>query len=317
MPKLLALLLASLVAASCVSAQMQIANRAPSSGKNQYLRLPVGTPGFLADDFEVGAPNEDWVIDHIRLWVVPDPKASSARAAGELFTKITLFGGIAFELPTPGEVTCDCHNLRALRTSFFEPGGAVFNTPDATLTLARQAEGPDLWQVDLQDLRWSVPGAKAIQFGLLATPRPGQESSALYYVGSFSDGGQHLRIFNDAASLKGPLAQNDSRRIDVQVWGHLLAGVSILPAGDKLTVTLRGQPALQASQVDPASLRFGPGNALAENVHVVDSRHDGQPDLVMSFKVADAAIAPKSVNACLTGKRLDGAPFTGCDLLPH
>lgn len=316
MLKYCVLLLASLACVSPVSAQMQIADRAPSSGEKQYLSLPAGTPGFLADDFQVGAANEDWVIDHIRLWVTPDPKATSAHA-GVLFTKVTLFGGIAPELPTPGEVTCDCHNLPALRTASFQPGAATFNTPGDSLTLARQADGTDVRQIDLNNLKWSVPGATAIQFGLLATPRSGQEGATLYYLGSPSDGGRHLRIFSEAASIKGSLAQNDSGRADIQVWGHLLARVSIRPAGDMLMVTLRGQPALQASQVDPASLRFGPGKAPAENVHVVDTGHEAQPDLVMSFKVADAGIAPKDVNACLKGQRLDGAPFEGCDLLRH
>ena len=158
------------------SAQMLIANRASTSGANQYLSLPKGTEGFLADDFQVGAADEDWIIDHIRLWMVPDPKATTGHAPGELFIKIALFGGIAPGLAAPGEVTCDCHNLPALRTAFFKPGDPAFNTPGDSLTSVRQAEGPDLWQIDLEDLKWSVPGAKPIQFGILATPRAGQET---------------------------------------------------------------------------------------------------------------------------------------------
>jgi hypothetical protein len=299
---------------STVCAQMQIAERAASPAP-QYLSLPAGTQGFLADDFQVGAVEEDWVIDHIRLWIARDTKATSPRAAGELFTRITLFGGIAPDLPTAGEVTCDCHNLPKLRTLTFA-GGAALDTEGSTFTVTRQADGTDLWQLDFKDLKWSVPGARPIQFGLLAASRSGQDTP-LYYLGSAPGSGQHLRIFSDDGRIQGPLAQSDPGRVDVQVWGHLLAKVSISAAGDRLTVVLHGQPAIQASQVDPASLHFGPSGVRPEHVQVVDSGHSGQPDLLMSVKIVDIGITRQSVNACLNGQRVDGAPFEGCDLLPH
>jgi hypothetical protein len=315
MLKRLVVLFASLAVASQLSAQMLITDRAPASGTAQYLNLPAGTAGFLADDFQVGAANEDWVIDHIRLWVVSDPKVTSAHGAGELFTKITLFGGIAPEPSTPGQVDCDCHNLPALRTAFLGHSGASFHTPGSSLTLLRQADGPDFWQIDFEDLKWSVPGAKAIQFGVLADARRGGATSGFYYVGSVGDSGQHLRVFSSAGKFENALSEKDPGRVNIQVWGHLLARVSIRLAGDKLAVTLLGQPALEGSQVDPASLHFGPKGVTPEGANIV--AHGDQSDLAVYIRPADAGIEPKSINACLRGQRLDGAPFEGCDLLPH
>ncbi len=300
-----------------LSAQLLIAHRPRSSGANQYLGLPKGTEGFLADDFQVGVAGEDWVIDHIRLWAVPDPKLITAHAPGELFAKITLFGGIAPEPPTPNEVHCDCHNLPALRTAFFERGGASFNTPHDSLTLARQADGADIWQIDFEDLKWSVPGAKAIQFGVIAEPRSAGKVPSLYWVASAAEGGQHLRVFTSDGKFQKPFGDKDVSRINIQVWGHLLAKVSIQRSGDELVITLRRQPSLEASQVDPASLRFGPQGVSPGNVRVVDVDHPGQPDLVMSVTKAGSGLSPKDINACLSGQRLDGAPFQGCDLVPH
>jgi hypothetical protein len=82
-------------------------------------------------------------------------------------------------------------------------------------------------------------------------------------------------------------------------------------------VILRGESFLEPSQVDTASLRFGPHGASPDNVRMEDFDHDGKLQLVMDFRAADSGLTPKSINACLSGQRRDGAPFEGCDLLAH
>jgi len=316
MLKFVAFLLAGVASVANLSAQMLIVDRGPTSTSNQSLGLTAKTDAFLADDFVIGVAKEDWVIEHIRLWAVPDPKANGAQGAGDLFKKISFFGGIAPDILVAGPnapVECDCHNLPALKTAAIEPGGNSTDSPDVAISSNKQ-EGSDLWQVDFKEMKWSVPGGTSIQFGILAEPFAG---FTWYNLGSPTDS-SHLRVFSNVGKVQGPY-QGDAAgsTMNIQVWGHLLARVSIHTSGQKYHVILRSQSYLDATQVDPASLHFGPGKASPENVHVEDVNHNGKGDLVMYFRAADSGIAAKSINACLTGKRLDGAPFEGCDLLSH
>lgn len=316
MLKLFVFLLACFASEAELSAQMLILDRGPSLESNLSVGLPKQAEGFLADDFQAGTAKEDWVIDHIRLWAVPDPRATSAHGLGDLFKKISLYGGIAPDPPPPGQkagAECDCHNLPALKTAAVEPGSDATDNPDVVVSSGKH-EGSAVWQIDFQDLKWSVPGGTSIQFGVLAEPYSSYSWSNL---GSPASDGQHLRVFSSAGKLQSSFHAEPPGRMNIQVWGHLLARISIRPSGQKFRVILWSEPFLEGSQVDTASLRFGPRNAPADNVHVEDANHDGKVDLVMYFRAADSGIAPKSVNACLTGRRLDGAPFEGCDLLAH
>ena len=313
MLRLLFYFLASFALVLDLSAQMLIVDRSPASGSNQLLGLSKETNSFLADDFVVGVAKEDWVIDHIRLWAVPDPTATSSRALGDFFKKLSLFGGIAPDPLAPNAAPeCDCHNLPALKTAAIERGSNSTDSPDVMISSMKQ-DGSDLWQIDFKDMKWSVPGGTGIQFGILADPSSG---STWYTLGTPGDS-QHLRVFSSAGKLQNALPADSPAAMNIQVWGHLLSRISIHPSGQKFHVVLHSQSYLDASRVDPASLHFGPGKASPEKVHVEDVNHNGKTDLVMYFRAADAGLAAKSINACLTGKRLDGAPFEGCDLLAH
>lgn len=319
MLKLLASLFTCAALAVDVSAQqlMLILDRAPSSESVQSLGLTQQTDAFIADDFVVGAAKEDWVIDRIRLWAVADPKAPSPRALGDLVKKISLLGGIAPDLPKPSQppsADCDCHNLPVLKSTSIEPGSNTASNRDVEIASGPQIHGSRTWQIDFNDLRWSVPGGMRIQFGVFAEPNSGY---TWYNLATPSDPAEQLRVFSSTGKFERALMPPSPVRINVQVWGHLLARISIRPTGQKLQVILWNAPYLGAEQVDRASLHFGPAKAVPESTEVEDVQHTAQPALVMLFEAAASGIAPRSVNACLTGKRQDGVPFEACDLLSH
>jgi hypothetical protein len=319
MLKLLAFLFACAIFIADVSAQQQILilDRASSGESVQSLGLTEQTDAFIADDFVIGATKEDWIIDRIRLWAVADPKAPSPRALGDLVRKISLLGGIAPDLPKPNQppgADCDCHNLPVLKSTSIEPGSNTAGNRDVVIASGAQIHGSPTWQIDFNDLRWSVPSGVRIQFGVFAEPNSGR---AWYNLATPSDPAEQLRVFSSAGKFEKTFTSPSPARINVQVWGHLLARISIRPIGQKLQVILWNSPFLGAEQVDRASLRFGPGKALPESTEVEDVQHSGEPVLVMLFQPAASGITPRSVNACLTGKRQDGAPFEACDLLSH
>jgi len=319
MLKLLAFLFACAAFVADVSAQqlLLICDRAPSSESVQSLGLTQQTGAFIADDFVVGTAKEDWVIDRIRLWAVADPKAPSPRALGDLVKKISLLGGIAPDLPKPSQppgADCDCHNLPALKSTSIEPGSNTAGNPEVEIVSGLQVHGSPTWQIDFNALRWSVPGGTRIQFGVFAEPNSGY---TWYNLATPSGPAERLRVFSSTGKFERAFPSPSAARINVQVWGHLLARISIRLTGQKIQVILWNAPFLGVGQVDRTSLQFGPAKAAPESTEVEDVQHSGQPSLVMLFESAASGIAPRSVNACLTGKRQDGAPFEACDLLPH
>ncbi len=319
MRKLLAFLFVCAAVAADVSAQERIIilDRAPSAESVQPLGLTKRTDAFIADDFAVGAAKEDWVIDRIRLWAVADPKAPSPRALGDLVKKISLLGGIASDLPKtdqPLGADCDCHNLPVLKSTSIQPGSNTAGNRDVEVASGPQIHESPTWEIDFNDLRWSVPGAIRIQFGVFAESKAGY---TWYNLATSSDPDEQLRIFSSTGKFEKAFTSPSPARINVQVWGHLLARISIRPSGQELQVILWSAPFLGAEQVDRSSLHFGPGKAVPESTEVEDVQHNGQPVLVMVFQPAASGITPRSVNACLTGKRQDGTPFEACDLLSH
>jgi hypothetical protein len=323
MLKLFVFLLGCASAASDLPTHMLIFDRSPSSGATQSLGLPKQTETFLADDFQVGADKEVWVVDHVRVWALPDPQATSSRSPGDLFKKISFYGGIAPDTPThnqKADVECDCHNLPPLKTAILQPGSDSTDSPDVLISSNPGRDGLEAWQIDFENLRWSVPGATNIQFGILAEGRQvhdGDSSYTWYNLASPGADGDHLRVFSSAGKLQSAFHEENAARMNIQVWGHLLARISIRSAGQRFRVILQREPFLDASQIDTSSLRFGPRSASPEKARIEDVDHKGKPVLVMDFRAADSGIPPESINACLTGRRLDGAPFEGCDLLRH
>ncbi|MGA7446169.1 MAG: hypothetical protein WBQ43_08355 [Terriglobales bacterium] len=319
MLKFLAFLFACAAFVADISAQqlMLILDRAPTAESVQSFGMAKRTDAFIADDFVIGAAKEDWIIDRIRLWAVADPEAPWPRALGDLVKKISLLGGIAPDLPQPNQpkgADCDCHNLPVLKSTSLQPGSNTAGNRDVEIASGPQIHGSPTWQIDFNDLRWSVPSGVRIQFGVFAEPNSGR---VWYNLATPADPAGQLRVFSSTGKFEKAFTSPSSARINVQVWGHLLARISIRPTGQKLQVILWNAPFLGAEQVDRASLHFGPGNAVPESTEVEDVQHSGQPALVMLFQPAASGITPRSVNACLTGKRQDGAPFEACDLLSH
>jgi hypothetical protein len=72
-----------------------------------------------------------------------------------------------------------------------------------------------------------------------------------------------------------------------------------------------------ATTVDPMSVRFGPRGAKeAHNKgHIEDVNRDGEPDLVLHFKIQATGITCGDTSASLTGETRDGDPIQGSDAI--
>jgi hypothetical protein len=72
---------------------------------------------------------------------------------------------------------------------------------------------------------------------------------------------------------------------------------------------------LDATTVDPLSVRFGPKGAkeVHKKGHIEDVNHDGEPDLVLHFKTQATGMKCGDISASLTGETFDGDPIQGSD----
>ncbi len=82
-----------------------------------------------------------------------------------------------------------------------------------------------------------------------------------------------------------------------------------------ITVALFGSAALDAGDVDPATLAFGPGGAgldHSSSLRLADLDRDGIDDVIMQFRADDAGLASAKGEACLEGATHAGVWFRGC-----
>ncbi|MDX1382356.1 MAG: hypothetical protein R3190_01875, partial [Thermoanaerobaculia bacterium] len=76
-------------------------------------------------------------------------------------------------------------------------------------------------------------------------------------------------------------------------------------------VTILTTPVFDATDVDPATLRFGPGEAETAHPsgHVTDADGDGDFDLLLHFRIAETGIVCGDSEAQLTGETFGGEPL--------
>ncbi len=306
----------ALLQAVPLHAQVLLVNQDNAAARQAAIRVGRGMgTGFVADHFRVGSPGETWILDAIQTWALPDPSGGPAKL-GDLFERVSLFGGIESPPPAPGEAICDCHNLMVIKTATLRTGA---DTPDtADVHVSRSSHSA--LQVTFKNLNWSVPGGADLQFGVMGLGRTtaGGRKYVWYNLAGATDAAHQLKVFDEKGKLDGPYtetgsASNPNIGINVQVWGHKPASISIRSGDESIEVILHSTATLDSKRTDLASLRFGPSGAAPVLTRFEGSK--SQTDLILQFRRQETGIAATALNACLDGHLQDGVPFEGCDLL--
>jgi hypothetical protein len=95
-------------------------------------------------------------------------------------------------------------------------------------------------------------------------------------------------------------------------------------ARGKLPVAILGSDTFDVTDVDVATLAFGPDTAAPSHDltklgafadHLQDVDDDGVTDLISHYRIENTGIEPDNTEACITGNTLDGTPFKGCDVI--
>jgi hypothetical protein len=196
-----------LLAACPLAAQTLVVDR-PATTEARPQRIERADGKILSDFFRVGAAGEVWMIDAIRLWAIP----GCGKELGDSIEKITVLGALD-NPPVPGQPVCDCHALVALAEIPLAAGSSVSGNPNVTLTHKN-----GLWQIDVRNVRWSVPGASDVLFTVRAAARAKQVCQwSLAASPAGSD--YRLHLLNEKTV---PIGLADTagqpRTVDVQVW---------------------------------------------------------------------------------------------------
>jgi hypothetical protein len=85
----------------------------------------------------------------------------------------------------------------------------------------------------------------------------------------------------------------------------------------KVPVAILSTAAVDATTVDPLSVRFGPRGATAVHGrgHLRDVDGDGDLDLILHFNIQDTGIRCGDTSAALTGRTMDGRAIQGSDAI--
>lgn len=285
---------------------------------------------YVADHFVLGQPGEMWVIDKVRVWAVPGLENGQPGALGDLFEKITLFGGLESENPpttaSQAALVCACHGPIPIASTSVSPGSSASQDSHVLIQPIRSAEGASfnesgrslsVWQMDFEDLRWNVPGGVNVQFGVHGAGRPGSNGKHVWFNLASNVSGEHdFRLFETNGSpvvpAEGTVSSDHSVGINVQVWGHRTARVDVRRLGNTWQVKLLDSPGIDVHQVRVETLHFGPKGAKPVESTVEPSSDEGGAELVLKIAAAAAGIQPNQLTACLGGRLLDNVPFEGC-----
>lgn len=293
---------------SNLPAQMLLVNR---TGGDTAIGSTESSGLFLTDAFHPGSTGETWVIDRIRIWGMPDPRAAATRFPGDLFRSITLRAGLWTDPPEPGTPDCGCHGLLSLVTVPLARGTLRTTNSNVTITATQGA-----WQIDFNRLSWSVPGGSRVQLGIETRGRSASNATknyAWYMRGAPSSDPNTWHLFSPDGKPAREFVEGKGSRLDVQVWAHRMATITITHSSHNYEVRLQAQRGFEVNEVDLSTIRFGGVGVNSERMRITDGDADGLPDLVIP--VSSMPFPPGS-SICLNGKLRNGHPFEGCSLVP-
>jgi YVTN family beta-propeller protein len=109
---------------------------------------------------------------------------------------------------------------------------------------------------------------------------------------------------------------------------HIQIEIDIKPGSDPnplnlkskgvIPVAILGTADFDVTDVDCATLAFGPGGAMPVHKalgHIDDVNGDGYDDLVSHYRTQEAGVSPDDTEACVTGATTDGTSIEGCDVV--
>jgi dipeptidase len=149
-----------------------------------------------------------------------------------------------------------------------------------------------------------------------------REAAETKAAASGADAAQAMPVLtaftHERARAAWGLAKNEYDKIETVTVEIMTAEMSKSARGRTVSVAILSGPRFDAGQVDPATVRFGPGYVRLDKWakgrgRLLDADRDGRQDLVMTFALDDVLklAAPCRSDLWLTGATRQGRVFTG------
>lgn len=204
------------------------------------VRWSGDNQGFVGDDFTVGSPGEQWVIDSIRTWAVPGYAGTTTERLSDFYQDVRLYLGTASSDVTPVataqlvEGTDDATNPNIRIAKATNDGALLYDDFGTSLPI---------WQIDFNNLNISVRGGIKTRFGVWGMGRPiaGRDGKTHIWFnhgsnaalsGARQDGADGVMLtFDGAGRADGVLRAEDKdwnkpSDINVQVFAHRVGGAA-------------------------------------------------------------------------------------------
>ncbi|NEO77162.1 hypothetical protein [Moorena sp. SIO4G3] len=199
--------------------------------------------GFSGDDFTIGNVEDTFFIDTIRTWMVPGLSIGDPDNLGDWFESLTLLTGLAAE-----------DDISPLASATLDPNSNVTSNPDITITQVPYLDAAgsmydnfgdfvNIWQVDFNNLNWTIEGGTTYNFGVRGVGREIPDFGIFYpwynhasnaaLSGSPQDGADNRYLQFDASGEflniidSNGFGWDKSSDINVQIFGEATPKTSV------------------------------------------------------------------------------------------
>ena len=168
------------------------------------IRWTMYDNGFLGDDFTIGAPGENWVVDAIRVWTVPGVNKKNPDYLGDFYQDVRLYFGAAQGGLSPivtGTLTAGSNqssNSNILISDITAAGSPAYQNFRTNM---------QVWQIDFTQLNLPVQGGEKYRFGAWGLGRTAP--NAVARDGRIRTNHQTYAWFNAASNAEYAAAKQD------------------------------------------------------------------------------------------------------------
>ncbi|AOY82384.2 MAG: hypothetical protein F6K63_02510 [Moorea sp. SIO1G6] len=208
--------------------------------------------GFFGDDFTIGNVGDTFVIDTIRTWMVPGLSIGDPDNLGDWYESFTLLTGLAAE-----------DDISPFASATLDFNSNVTSNPDVTITQVSYPDAAEsiydnfgdfvnIWQVDFNNLNWTIEGGTTYNFGVRGVGREIPDEDIFYpwfnhasnagLSGSPQDGADNRYLQFDASGNFVYIVDTNgngwdkSSDINVQIFGEATPKTSVPEPGSVLAL---------------------------------------------------------------------------------
>jgi len=220
-----------------------------------------------------------------------------------------------FQLPTRLDPSLGLTTITPMSFSFNNGDKTITEAPGTSsskfiLSTDEMGQISD-WSIGVSD---SIPADAETGYiiqGMSTTPTTDKTYIGEYHVASGPI--KIIEIIEQAQTIgPGKWTITTVLPIDIHTGNHNDSVID-LKRDKTIKVTILADTDIDATQIDPATVKLGPAEAIPVRYQVKDVDHDGDADLILSFKTTDTGLAECDAEATLTGQTYSGEAIQGTD----